>query len=415
MTVSAVSTGATPAPDPDDEHADATPDDGRAAASAPPDVLPGTLAAATTAADVLTKVKRIATWLGPWHDAIVAVRTAAIAPAGAATTSTDTGRDPDPINTAFAALRQAIAAANHLASRWCPSAAGYWLMGEDGGEATVRAVGPHAEMLAIALVNADAAWPHPKEQWHAPGGSEQWPQNPREIAEVALNVLTALEEASRHAALLLLVDRSTTARVGERVDVAAALAEWNLPADDTSKLLDWIAQDPPAFDGQRVSLAVDTASGSLYRTARTTWEKTYTTTAVLWGPVLGLGIVIAVFALLRAADITKWTGDWFPKMVVLYLCVVGGAAAHIASKSLANISFDDPLRIYASARGLDWLRLRWLSLLLLLIPIVVVTGSLWGAGDAPKHFKDIGVALLAGYSSDSLFRNSIARLSSAKS
>ena len=69
----------------------------------------------------------------------------------------------------------------------------------------------------------------------------------------------------------------------------------------------------------------------------------------------------------------------------------------------------------ASARGLDWLRLRWLSILLVLIPIVVVTGSLWGAGDAPKHFQDIGVALLAGYSSDSLFRNSIARLSSAKS
>ena len=56
-----------------------------------------------------------------------------------------------------------------------------------------------------------------------------------------------------------------------------------------------------------------------------------------------------------------------------------------------------------------------LSILRLLIPIVVVTGSLWGAGNIPTHFQDIGVAVLSGYSADSLFRNSIAKLSSTKS
>ena len=235
---------------------------------------------------------------------------------------------------------------------------------------------------------------------HPSGGSAEWPQSPSETAEVALGVAAALEEASRHTALLLLVQRAARARVGERVDVGAALAEWDLPAEDTSKLLAWLVQEPPEFDGQPVPLVVDTATGSLYRTASDTWEKAYTTTAGLWGTILALGLVIAVFALLRAAHITTWPADWFPKLVVLYLCVVGGAAAHIASKALANISFDDPLTIYAASRGLDWLRLRWLSILRLLIPIVVVTGSLWGAGNIPTHFQDIGVAVLSGYSAD---------------
>ena len=392
-------TGATPEdPSRTGEPTSGLPGGMPAAVAAPPDVLPRTAPELNTAAGVLARVRRISTWLGPWHDAIVAVHDAAAATPAASL-----------------ALDNAIAGANQVASQWCPSAAAYWLMGDDGGESVLAAVGPHAELLAIALIKTDVAWPHVKVPSHPAGGSAAWPQNPSDVAAVALAAADALEEASRHAALLLLVQRAANARVGERVDVAASLAEWDLPAEDTSKLLGWIAQEPPEFDGQPVPLVVDTASASLYRTASTTAEKAYTTTAALWGTLLALGLVIAVFALLRAAHVTTWPPDWFPKLVVLYLCVVGGAAAHIASKALANISFDDPLTIYAASRGLDWLRLRWLSILRLLIPIVVVTGSLWGAGNIPTHFQDIGVAVLSGYSADSLFRNSIAKLSSAKS
>jgi hypothetical protein len=412
-----VSSGATPQdPDPGTEQTVRPPDATPAAAAAPPDVLPRTFAEANTSTGVLAKIQRVSIWLGPWHDAIVAVRNAATVAADALGHPPGaSGEEGSTLDSAITALDNTITAANHLASQWCPSAAAYWLMGNDGGESAVDAVGPHSELLAIALTNADVAWPHVKVPRHPAGGSAEWPRNPSETADVALTVGNALEEASRHAALLLLVERSTKARVGERVDVAAALAEWDLPAEDASKLLAWIVQDPPKFDGQPVPLVVDTTSGSLYRTASGRWEETYTTTAALWGTILALALVIAVFALLRAAHITKWPTDWFPKMVVLYLCVVGGAAAHVASKALANINFDDPLRIYAASRGLDWLRLRWLSILCLLVPIVVVTGSLWGAGNIPTHFQDIGVAVLSGYSADSLFRNSIARLSSTNS
>jgi hypothetical protein len=308
-----VGTGATPEePSRTSEPTGSLPGGMPAAVAAPPDVLPRTAPQLNTAAGVLARVRRISTWLGPWHDAIVAVHDAAVAAA------------------ASPALDNAIAAANQVASQWCPSAAAYWLMGDDddGGESVLAAVGPHAELLAIALIKTDVAWPHVKVPSHPAGGSAAWPQNPSDAAAVALAAASALEEASRHAALLLLVQRAANARVGERVDVAAALAEWDLPAEDTSKLLAWIAQEPPEFDGQPVPLVVDTASASLYRTASDTWEKAYTTTAALWGTLVALGLVIAVFALLRAAHITTWPADWFPKMVVLYLCVVGGAAAH---------------------------------------------------------------------------------------
>ena len=38
--------------------------------------------------------------------------------------------------------------------------------------------------------------------------------------------------------------------------------------------------------------------------------------------------------------------------------------------------------------------------------------SMWGAGNIPNNFQDLGVALLAGYSADSIFRSSVARLAS---
>jgi hypothetical protein len=288
-------------------------------------------------------------------------------------------------------------------------------MGSDEGDGVTKAVGPHCELLAIALTNADTAWPHHKMPQHPPGGTTDWPDDPGEVGSVASSVRAELETAARHVALLLLVQRSRDTRVGERVDVGAALSEWGLPAGDAREIIAWIAQDPPEFDSVRVPLVADSTSGSLYRTPIGSWEKAYTTTAALWGAILGLGSLIAVFALLRFAHTTTWPPDWFPKVVVLYLCVVGGALVHIASKSLASIQFDDPLRVYAASAGLDWLRLRWLSIVRLLVPITVVAGSLWGAGNYPTRFQALGVALLAGYSADSLFRNSISRLASKSS
>jgi hypothetical protein len=170
--------------------------------------------------------------------------------------------------------------------------------------------------------------------------------------------------------------------------------------------------DQPRLDEQPAPIIVDTKTGSLYRKPGSVWEQVWTETAAIWGTAAGLGLMIATFALLHAAHLTDWPHQWPSKMVVLYLFVVAGAAAHVASLSLAQIRFDDPLRIYAASTGLDWLRLRWLAILRLMIPVVIVAGSLWGAGNIPNNFQDLGVALLAGYSADSIFRSSVARLAS---
>jgi len=130
----------------------------------------------------------------------------------------------------------------------------------------------------------------------------------------------------------------------------------------------------------------------------------------VWGAVLALAAIIGVFALLDRAGMARPPEDWLVKLVVLYLFVLGGAVLHIGSMSFGNIRFEDRLPIYAMSSGTTWLSLRWLAILRLYIPIAVVAGSLWGAGNVPESFQDLATAVLAGYSADSLFRTSLYRL-----
>jgi hypothetical protein len=269
-------------------------------------------------------------------------------------------------------------------------------------------LGPHNERLAQALESLDSQWPHQRSWGQSVFAA--WPDSPSEVAKVAAAALSTLDSAADHAAFLILAARAAEARVGQRVDVRESLTEWGLPADHAPELLRWIVQDPPHLNGDRVPVLADAATGSLYRTARTTWEKIYTTTAILWGTLLGLGTIVLAFALLKAAELTTWPPDWLPKLVVLYLCVVGGALAHIASRSLASIRFDDSMQIFAAAPGVDWLRLRWLAILRMLLPVVIVAGGLWGAGTVPTQFQDLGVAFLSGYCADSIFRAGLSKV-----
>jgi hypothetical protein len=343
------------------------------------------------AADVLKKVGQIATFIGSWHAAVTAVRDAA---AG-------TGANAS-------ALAAAIEDANGLAGQWCPEAAVRWIMTDS--DKVITLVGPQSWLMANALSAADRAWPHPRGDWHT--GITEWPAAPVEVVNTADRVCAALDEAAQHAAALLLMDRALQSRIGQRIDVEAAVNEWALPACSAAQIITWIGPDP-RLDGKKVPLVTDETSGSLYRTPKTTWERVYTTTAGLWGSVIGLVVIGLAFALLNAAHLTTWPSHWVSRLVVLYLCVVAGAALHVASAALSQIQYGDPLKIYAAASGVDWLGLRWLSILRLLIPVVIVAGSLWGAGNIPNNFQDLGVALLAGYSADSLFRNSLARLDSS--
>jgi hypothetical protein len=355
---------------------------------------------ATTSKQVLAKVSRIGTWMTQWRAVILAIRDAAVSAqqqqqhAGAPSN----GRTPE--------IVAAIANTDVLTAKLSPIGASTWLADADGGTTAERLVGPQVETLALSLEACAGHWPHPG------GPISEWPQAPDELINTAETILSALNQAAKPLAILLLIKRAIEARVGERVDVAAALGDWFVPDDQAPGIVAQLARDQPRLDEQPAPIIVDTKTGSLYRKPGSAWEQVWTETAAVWGTAAGLGLMIATFALLHAAHLTDWPHQWLSKMIVLYLFVVAGAAAHVGSLSLAQIRFDDPLRIYAASTGLDWLRLRWLSILRLMIPVVIVAGSLWGAGNIPNNFQDLGVALLAGYSADSIFRSSVARLAS---
>jgi hypothetical protein len=343
-----------------------------------------------SAAEVLKLVSQTATFIGSWYDAVTAIRDAAS------------------IGGTSHSLLAAIDAANGLAQQWCPEAAVRTMMIDS--QKVMTLVGPQSWSMANALGAADRAWPHAHAPWHGGTGSS-WPAAAQDVLEIANRVLAALQEAAEHAAALLLIGRSQQSRIGQRVDVQAAVAEWNLPPCSAAQVIAWIGPDP-RLDGKRVPLTTDIATGSLYRTPKSKWERLYTTTAGLWGSTVGLALIILAFVLLHSAHLFVWPEYWLPRLIVLYLCVVAGALLHVASSSLSSIQFGDPLKIYAAATGVDWLGLRWLSILRILVPVVIVAGSLWGAGNIADRFQDLGVAVLSGYSADSLFRNSISRLGS---
>jgi hypothetical protein len=348
----------------------------------------------TTLPQAIARVSRLMDWIVEWRHVAECVRDAEKASAVDAS-GVERARDES----------------RNCLSQWCPAEGAAAIRGTDDGSAMATFLGPHVFRLADRLYVADRLWPHrhPAHD-HPKEGPTAWPATNQQVASDLAEVVAVLEEACQEGAFLILAYRARDRRVGVRTAVVSELAQWNLTEAHASSIIQWMKADPPHFGGECVPYVVDTDTRSIYRSAMTFWEKSYTTTAWLWGSALGLTALIALFALLDAADLTTPPGDWFVKLLVLYLFVIGGAVTHIASMQLSAIRFDDSLQIYAAASGLDWLRLRWLAVLRLLIPVVVVAGSLWGAGNIPADFEDLGVALLAGYSADSLFRAGINKI-----
>jgi hypothetical protein len=99
------------------------------------------------------------------------------------------------------------------------------------------------------------------------------------------------------------------------------------------------------------------------------------------------------------------------KMLVLVLFVAIGAVAHIGSQAL-NINYDNPMKVYDAGNLIDWLSLRWVSVLRMFIPVAFVVAALWGAGNIPTSFAKLGTALLAGYTADSAIRSALSNLQS---
>lgn len=348
-----------------------------------------------TASDVLAGVERVRSWIPAWRRAVRAVLAETTKKAKNA-----------------AALRRALATAQHArleSAPWSPEAACAEfrnLASSSGGLSPRELVGEQAELLVVDLGEADTAWPttlHVR-----PSGRPDY----KAVAADAEHAIAALQATLQHALVLTFLQDAKGNRVGSACDFDDYCKGWDLtPAQvDTAWL--WLTHDPRMFDDKPLPLVLDgTGKHRVYRKA-VTWSPLWflTTLTPLWGAALVYGLVAALFFVLNQAGLTQWPHDWGVKMVILVLFIALGAMAHVASRSLSAISYDDPLQVYVAGQALDWLSLRWLAILRDYIPILVVAATLWGAGTIPTKFQDLATALLSGYSADSLFKAGLSKL-----
>lgn len=284
-------------------------------------------------------------------------------------------------------------------------------------------VGEHIQHLTVNLQEATTRWPRPRgtqgnvqksqkrigHETEGPDGDAE-PAYYKTVAAEAQLTLDALERALQHALFLTFVHDAGQALPGESRNIHDYCDGWYLTKDQVDDIWRWLIHDPTQLGGRPNQLALDRQNHRVYRKPCTWWQKSYTISATLWGGAIAFGLVAGVFALLDRAGLTSWPTDWPVKLIILFLSVAAGAALHVASRSLSNIRFDDPLKVYAAGEGWDWLRLRWIAILRIYIPIAVVVGLLWGAGTIPGSFQDLGTAVLAGFTADSIFRTSLSAM-----
>jgi hypothetical protein len=262
-------------------------------------------------------------------------------------------------------------------------------------------LGSHAENLVLALEDAAASW-----------------DAAIEAADGANYVLTkfhaqraaaALGGAMQHAMYLTFLRDAASASVGTRTDVTGYCAGWGLSDSQVAGLVSWVKTDGLQFGPERLPLALDSSAQGVYKKASAVWLRACTALAPIWGGALVYGLVVLFFAILHTAGITAWPKEWGAKLLAVVICVTLGALAHIAARGL-NISYDNPISVYNAGGIWDWLSLRWLGVLYMFIPVAVVVALLWGSKTYPGSFKDLGAAILAGYSADSLVRTGITKL-----
>jgi hypothetical protein len=228
------------------------------------------------------------------------------------------------------------------------------------------------------------------------------------LANVELAV-EALAAALQHALFVTFADDVRKGHVGESRGIDAYCAGWGLTTDDVNQLWSWLLEDPLEFGGKELPIALDTVNRCAYRKTESGWLRFLTAITPVWGAAVVYGVIALLFALLHAAELTTWPVNWGWKMLVLLLFVALGALAHIATSAL-SVNYDDPMKVYDAGGLLDWLSLRWIAVMRMYVPVMFVVASLWGAGNVPTSFQDLGTALLAGYSADSAIRAALSKL-----
>lgn len=271
----------------------------------------------------------------------------------------------------------------------------------------VRVVGHHVAHLLYDLEEADRAWTEAAKK--ASDGSS----NAAQAVDDARLAEEALRRAMLHALYLTFLRDARNGRPGQRFSASEYCQGWDrFTKAQLHQLELWIAHDGLRLGEEELPLAYDPKTGSVYRRAEGFLSRLVTASAPLWGGALAGGAIAVIFFVLKLAGITDWPDDTWPwQLLVLLLFVTFGAFLHLGSRVL-NINYDDPIKVYDAGNLLHWLSLWWLDVLRMYIPIAVVVGSLWGAGNVPHSFKELGTAILAGYSADSLFRAFAERIKS---
>jgi hypothetical protein len=266
---------------------------------------------------------------------------------------------------------------------------------------TQELLGDHGQLLVQRLDEAQTSWDRANRAVDA--------QNRTDTTAHIQAAQTALNGAMQHALFLTFLGDLLHAHIGERRVIGDYCQDWGLTAAQIDTLWLWLTTDPLKFGGENLPVAVDTQNRCAYRKAEGS-AKVFFAAATVWGGTVVYGAVVGLFALLDWAGVTSWPREqWGWKMLVLLLFVAIGAGAHLGSRIL-NINYDNPIKVYDAGNIIDWLSLRWVGVLQMYIPVAVVVGSLWGAGNVPTSFQKLGTAILAGYTADSLLGAAVSKL-----
>jgi hypothetical protein len=263
-------------------------------------------------------------------------------------------------------------------------------------------LGPHLQNLVLALQDAETWWVAA----HEAADTGDYDGAKFRAGRAA----AALGGAMQHAMYLTFLRDARDMRVGMRTDIAGYCEGWYLSDRQVAGLTSWVKNDGLRLGSEQLPLALDSEARGVYRKATAVWSRLFTALTPIWGVALVYGVSLLFFAILNTAGILSWpTGKWAWKLLAVVLCVSVGALAHVAARGL-NINYDNPINVYNAGGIWDWLSLRWLGILYMFIPVAVAVAVLWGTKTIPGSFKDLGAAILAGYSADSVLRGFMTNL-----
>lgn len=241
-----------------------------------------------------------------------------------------------------------------------------------------------------------------------PALANQWPplDSPPDEARIVAGIKasnTALDELIFHCSMVTIpteVGRQLKSiRVGKPLDFHASFAPLLPDAEKRKQLL-------VRLKYTRICGWVDTASGFIYRLPRSTWGRFLSSLAPFAAAAL-VGAGLYGFGSLDLwADLDD-LGDG-GELLGTYSLVLVGAFLHLAVENLKQEKALSP-SILSASDGLYWFSLRWVSLVITIFWILVVTIGLRAFGLDPGG-EELSLYFFAGYSLDSVLGLLITRI-----